>query len=361
MQPGKGLVIRLVVSVLVLLYLAGDLLVMRGPLHRRLPWPRRDAAAAPAVRDGSPAVARVCEQVITRRQLDRAVAEQLWLQGQSPRELAAGALAVVRRKVLDDLIDQELLRLTVGGRTAETPVDNEAIDAAVVRFAARFASAEDLSAALRHEGIGGEAELRARLAAGLQRAKFLATGIAPAVVVGDDEARLWFDRHRDELALPERVRARHVFLATLDRDPEEARAKLAVLLERLERKEVDFATVAAEASEDERSKHQGGDLGWFSRTRLPADFTGPVFALATGKPTMLRSKLGWHLVEVTDRRPAEPRAWADAKSDVVAALESAKRGQAVAAFRAELRSTHAADVRILEEDLGPVPSEHDHR
>ena len=65
-----------------------------------------------------------------------------------------------------------------------------------------------------------------------------------------------------------------------------------------------MCAIAAELSEDQRSKNNGGDLGWFSRERLATDFTAAVFALPDKTPSLLRTKLGWHLVELLERKPA---------------------------------------------------------
>jgi len=351
MQAGKGLVILLAISALGLACLTGDLWVFHGPLYRELVKFRPGGLRATAAAGPGAVVALVARQPILRPQLDRAVAERLWLEGKMPGDLAAEPLQQVRHAVLDDLIDLELLRATVAANGVEAAVNAGETEAALRRFSARFASTEERDQALAHEGIGNEQELRLRLAAGLARVKFLDARVTRASKVSEEEAREWFSRHAAELALPERVRARHVFLATLERDPAEAKAMLAAALGKLERKEARFPTLAAEISEDERSKSRGGDLGWFSRTRLPADFTAPVFALPTGRPALVRTKLGWHLVEVTERRPAETRTFEDAQTEVVAALESAKRRQAADAFRASLRQAAAADIQIIEEAL----------
>lgn len=351
MHPSKGFVVRLAIYSLVLLWLAGDLLLFRGPLHRRLLQTRPDSPQSVAAFRARGAVARVYHHPILRTQLDRAVAERLWLEGKSPADLGPAQLKLARYAALNELIDHQLLRVKAKANAAEFPVSEAEIDAAAERFRSRFASRGELDQALRHEGVDSDQEFRYRLAAVIQREKFLESRIADAVKVDEAEAKAWFDQHAKTLGRPERVRARHVFLATLERDAEEAKAKLAEALGKLERKECDFAQLAAELSEDERSKTRGGDLGWFSRERLPADFTAPVFQLAAGQPALVRTKLGWHLVEVTDRKPAEPRTFEEAKPEVVAALGALKRRDAAAALRQQLRQNAAAHIQVFHDTL----------
>lgn len=78
---------------------------------------------------------------------------------------------------------------------------------------------------MKSQGIGTIADLRDRIAARIQQEKYVESKISPAQVT-DAEARAWYEENRDSLAVPERVEVRHVFLATLDRPAEEAKAKL---------------------------------------------------------------------------------------------------------------------------------------
>ena len=38
---------------------------------------------------------------------------------------------------------------------------------------------------------------------------------------------------------------------------------------------------------------------------MPADFAAALFHMETNKPVLVRTKLGWHLVEITARKAAE--------------------------------------------------------
>jgi parvulin-like peptidyl-prolyl isomerase len=89
-----------------------------------------------------------------------------------------------------------------------------------------------------------------------------------------------------------------------------------------------------------------------TRHRLPADFADAVFALPVGVPTLVRTKIGWHLVEVTTRLPREDRAFEQARDEVIAALDAIRRNRAVDAIRERLRREAAADVIVFESRIG---------
>ena len=69
----------------------------------------------------------------------------------------------------------------------------------------------------------------------------------------------------------------------------------------------DFATLAKKYSEDKTSAKMGGDFGWLT-AKLPSgfyDFENAMYTLKKGEVSeLLRTPLGWHIIKVTDNRPA---------------------------------------------------------
>ena len=319
-----------------ILYLIGDALIFQGPVHR---WLRTVIPVNP-----QDVVARVDGHAITRSQHDRAIAERLWLAGKSS---SANQTPADRAAALDELIDHELLRLEVQAHASQLPVSVKEVDERVRRFASRFESQEELTAAMKSQGIVEAKDLRARLASQIQQEKYVVLRTAPTIQVSDTEARQWFAHHSQAVAHPERVEARHIFIPTLDQAPDAVKQKLEAALASLTAKQKDFATLAKALSEDPATQNRGGNLGWMTRDRLPADIAAPLFALEQNQPTLIRSKIGWHLCEVTARKGAEPRSFDQAKPEIVAALDALKRRQAIADFRKSLRNASADRVEVI--------------
>ena len=339
MSPLGKSALRLVIYGGVIAYLVADLFIFGGVLHRTFVGDRMPESAI---------AARVSGHLITRSQLERALNEQLWLEGKSADLLTPGEIETARKAALDELIDHELLRLQVHASDPQLPVSDQEINERLRRLVGRFESKGALETAMKAQGIASEQILRERLAARIRQEKLISQRISSAVMITDDEARKWFDENQVSIALPERIEARHIFLPTLDHPPEEAKQKLADALVALTEKKNDFATLAKEVSEDPATKASGGALGWMTRDRLPADFGAPVFSLAINTPTLVRTRLGWHLVEVTARKPAEPRTFEQAKPEILAALEAVKRRQATADFRTSLRNSEAAKIEVFQ-------------
>ncbi len=346
MPPRRSFVVRIILYPVLLLCLAADLFWFHGPFHRLLFRGDPGGAEAVAAAKARGEVARVFQHPILVGQLERAVADRLRREGRAPGQLSAAQLRVVRYAALNELIDHQLLRVKTKANAVEVPVTGAEIEAEYDRFARQFEGPEELAAALAAQGISGDTELRIRLAGRLQQEKYLESRVGPPAAVSETDARQWYDAHRDRFVRPERVKARHVFIATLERDPAEAEQLLAAALARIRAGEAAFAAVAAELSEDERSKHHGGDLGWFARARLPADFTAAVFALPDKQPALVRTKLGWHLVEVLERKAAEPVPFEEARPELTAALETERRRHALQQFRDGLRRMERQHIHV---------------
>ncbi len=117
------------------------------------------------------------------------------------------------------------------------------------------------------------------------------------------------DWHRQPMA-----RLRHILVTPVAESPppnaagddavgeEAARDKIRRLRRQLARG-ADFADLARRFSED-ASAADGGDLGWVKPGELVGELSKAAFTLAAGETSeVIESDLGFHLAEVTERRP----------------------------------------------------------
>ncbi|MGD2166862.1 MAG: peptidylprolyl isomerase [Gammaproteobacteria bacterium] len=106
-----------------------------------------------------------------------------------------------------------------------------------------------------------------------------------------------------ERVMVDQVRARHILISPnelLDDDATEQ--KLLGLREQLLAGE-DFATVAVANSEDTVSAADGGDLGWNAPDAFVPEFAEKMTSQEIGEISEpFRTRFGWHILEVTDRR-----------------------------------------------------------
>lgn len=347
MGISKNFVWRLGLWSVLMLYIFLDLLFFKGPVHRMAEKLRNNEAAIKA--DTERGVAgRVFNRPIYLTQVDFAVDQALWVRGKTREGIQEKRRTYLRALALRDIQDQYILREKVRLNADNFPVTKEEIDAAVKRFSTRFTSVQKMSEALKSYGFQGEKELRFRLAAKLQQDKYILNKIQPGLAVSDEEAEQWYTDYKEEAATPERVKVQHIFIAripapgqTAEAKAEYAKQNLEACLESLQTDgDVTWAGLAAEFSEDERSKNNAGHLDWIRKDRIAADFTEACFASELDTPNIIESKLGWHLINALEKKSATIRSYEEMKPEIVIAIETIRRKQQIETYRINLRKQH---------------------
>ncbi len=122
------------------------------------------------------------------------------------------------------------------------------------------------------------------------------------VEVSDAEISGYYRENEDDYRREEQVQARHILARTgNERTTEEAIERIAEARARIESGE-DFASVAAELSDDPGSKDRGGDLGSFGRGQMVPAFEEAAFAANAGDLVgPVETSFGVHLIEVLGR------------------------------------------------------------
>jgi len=147
------------------------------------------------------------------------------------------------------------------------------------------------------------------------------------------EYRDFYNTYPEHFRQPERYRASQLFLAAPRETPPEVvdvkEKMIASLWERVHKGE-DFFELVAENSEDEASKARGGDLGFFSESRMPSDFFAAVRKLRVGEISQpLRTHLGFHIIQLTDVKPARQMTFEEAQPEIALAFENAHLASAM--------------------------------
>ncbi len=120
-----------------------------------------------------------------------------------------------------------------------------------------------------------------------------------------------YDADSNAFASSEERRARHILIA-FGADKAAALKKAQDAKAKLDGK-ADFATVAAEFSDDPGSKASGGDLGWVRKGVMTPKFEAALFALQKSEISEpVETEFGWHLIQLVDIKPAVVKPFADA-------------------------------------------------
>ena len=177
----------------------------------------------------------------------------------------------------------------------------------------------------RHRGLlaaGADAETEAQAVARLLAA------VVPEPTVTVPEVAAWYEAHRSELAVPEKVGLRQVLVGTLN----EARD----VKRRLAHDAREFDTLARSLSKGPEAA-MGGYMGAFERGQLPPELEEAAFSLAEGATSEpVASPLGYHVLKVESRQVARDVPLEEARERIRARLAREKRETAERAFVAQL-------------------------
>ncbi len=280
----------------------------------------------------------------------------LWRRGDTWEALSDEVKNVRRHKALDSVIDDLLIaNFSKAKANDDSPSLHRESEEAFQQFLKQFPPPDEWKQRLEQQGLT-ETKLRERISRETKHLSAIENWLAqqPGKVTEAD-ARAWFDTHKNSLTIPERVRASHIFLTRLaDKDTGQDREpKIRELHKKLLTKEATLEDLARQFSDDDGSKPRGGDLGWFSRHRMPPEFAEKVFALPVGEISApFESHLGWHILVVQEKRPARVIEFAEVQNEITAMLESQWREATLQRLMQELRAK--AKIEMFESRIKEV-------
>jgi parvulin-like peptidyl-prolyl isomerase len=246
-----------------------------------------------------------------------------------------------RKEALDRRIEQRLLEQWAARPASLPAAQVHASEDAFQQFLKQFEPPEGWKPRLDMQGLS-EVQMRERITDEVCQEHAVEVWLKTQRTLSPEEtesaARRWFDQHRDQCRVPERAKVSQIFLTGHDQEKPDRSGEIAELYRKLTTGEAALESLAATFSEDERSKKAGGSLGWIGRDRLPEDFAAQVFKLPLGKASEpFRTKLGWHIVLVKERRPARLLEFPEVKTEIIARLDQVWRESAVKQLADELR------------------------
>lgn len=206
-----------------------------------------------------------------------------------------GGKEILERLITNRLILQEAKKLKIS-------VSEEDIDTEIGKvIKENFYGAEDyFYQALEQYGITEDA-LRDDLKIELLLRKI----VRDQITVTEEDTREYFIENQYLFNTPEQVEARHILVETRDEAEE--------IIQLLDEGQ-DFSELAKEHSIDTVSAQQGGNLGFFQRGEMVAEFEEVAFNLAVGSRSgPVETTHGFHIIEVLNRREAHEATFDEVK------------------------------------------------
>lgn len=145
--------------------------------------------------------------------------------------------------------------------------------------------------------------------------------LAKKVPVTDEKLKTFYEEQKDSYTTPERRKISHILFLVNDKvDDKTALEKAQKAKQDLASK--DFATLAKEVSEDKVTAKTGGDLGLFNAGTMEKPFEDAVMTLKAGEVSNpVKSKFGYHLIEVTELTAGSVKPFDSVKDEVTKAYQ----------------------------------------
>ncbi|HUK82553.1 MAG TPA: peptidylprolyl isomerase [Verrucomicrobiae bacterium] len=304
------------------------------------------ATSAVATQGTNQVVARVGDDLITSKELDFAMQGLRMQMARRGSSVPPGMMVQFQHDMLEELISRELV-LQEGRAHPPADIDDK-VKKQVTAVQARFGGEEAMLKALQDSGVTKD-EYLGRLHDEIIIQYTLDELVEREVKVKPEDVKDFYDKNPDKFVMPETVRASHILVRVPSGASDEVKSNKLVQIKAARSLVVGgdkFADIAKKVSEDPGSAAQGGDLGYFQRGQMVPEFDQAAFSLKTNEVSdIITTQFGYHIIVVTDRKPAGERSFDDVKSDIEKYLTTAKGRDVVQQHVKELRDK--AKVEIL--------------
>lgn len=208
-----------------------------------------------------------------------------------------------------------------------------------VEFVRRQYGGQDLDAVMKEEGIDREQWLKA-MRETLEIELLLEREVYSGLSVSEAEIAAYYERNREKFRVGRRWRIRQIIVGS---------RKVASELRKRILDGESFASLARRHSRGPE-RDAGGDLGYFERGELPENIESVVKSLKRGGTSrVFKSPLGFHLLEVSERRTPSLRTLASAREDIRKRLLAEKGRERLEGWIGELR--RSANIQYHWENL----------
>ena len=155
--------------------------------------------------------------------------------------------------------------------------------------------------------------------------------VKDTVSVSEEELRRYYKQNQDRYRVENRVRASHILLKTVGKQPDEieaVRKRAEQILDRLRKKE-DFAKLARQYSDDAATTPKGGDLSWIVRGQTVPEFEKAAFSLKPGALSgVIKTQYGFHIVKVHEHQRAHQQTLEQVRDQILPLVTQEKAARA---------------------------------
>ncbi len=215
-------------------------------------------------------------------------------------------LAVVKKKIAEEFVVQTLSE--GWAKDNGIVVKAEQIESQIQDIQKSYPDDSSFQQAITDQGMTFKA-WRDRLQNTMLQKLVVRKVVESAGAVTDAEMQAYYNEHKSEFSAPESAQVRQIMVST-ESDAKSLEAEL-----KKGKKMADLAkkySISPEAS-------QGGNVGWIEKGLT--DVFEPAFQMKQGQRSpVFKSAFGYHIFEVTGRKPSRSKAYAEVKDQIKSIL-----------------------------------------
>jgi peptidyl-prolyl cis-trans isomerase SurA len=254
----------------------------------------------------------------------------------------------ILKKALDILISDKLMELQIKEFNIEA-TDAE-IELAIedVKKGQNLTS-EQFENALLQEGFTMTA-YKTFMRKFIARQKLVNLKVRNKIKISDEDLKAEYAKYARDESLDAEVHVRQILVQlptkATNEQVEALRQKAAALAAEARKPGVDFAELAKQKSEGP-SKADGGDLPFFRRGVMVPEFERASFTLpVNGISDPIRTKLGWHVLKVIERRALAAPAYDEVKDQLRQKMMVSQMEHYTEQYVQELRASSLVEVKL---------------
>lgn len=252
----------------------------------------------------------------------------------------------ILRGLLDQLVTYHVLAQEAHKRNLDA-TDQE-VQQRVAEVRQQFPTEQAFAAALKQRGMDPkqfETDTRNDITVN----KLMQSEAATATLVGEQDAKEFYEKNPDKFKQPEQVRASHIFKRLPQgadaATKQKVRASLEPVLKQV-KSGADFAELAKKYSED-GSAQAGGDLNFFGPGQMVPEFEKIAFAMKTGDTSnIVETQFGYHIIKVTDRRQGRTIPFAEVKEQIANFIKQQRQQDKANALIEQLKAKSRIEILI---------------
>ena len=252
-------------------------------------------------------------------------------------------------QALDDMVNEELI--VQAAESAKIDVDSSEVQAALDEIKTQN-NLDDagLAQALTQQGFT-LGNYRADLRRQLLRLRAVNQLVAPKVQITDEDIRARYDQMQRRSESVSAVQLSHILIKLPEHPTEqqiaEGKERAAAAILRIKNNET-FAAVAADVSDDAGTKATGGELGWFQRGSINADWESVVFSMEKGDVRgPVTGPQGLEVFQVTEVKKSDLKPFAEMKEQISREIRRKEMDKQTAVWLEELRKKAYIDIKLV--------------